>query len=190
MVDCAERTSAFGESRAEAMHDAPYRVLFLCTGNSARSILAECLLNRLGAGRFQAFSAGSHPRARVHPRTLQVLSEHGHPTAGLRSKSWDEFATPGAPRFDLVVTVCDDVAGEACPVWLGSALTAHWGLPDPAAVTGPREAQRQAFEVAYDALEQRLARFVRLDLPALGPTEQRAALRALTPDPPSSRPEG
>jgi arsenate reductase (thioredoxin) len=136
------------------------RVLFLCTGNSARSIMAEALLNRLGQGRFRAFSAGSQPRGTVHPQALAQLRREGMPTDGLRSKSWDEFAGPGAPPMDLVVTVCDRAAAESCPFWPGAPARAHWGVDDPAAVEGPPEAQARAFERAYRDLEQRIRRLV------------------------------
>ena len=136
----------------------PASALFLCTGNSARSILAEALLNRLGEGRWRGFSAGSFPKGEVHPMALQVLAGHGFPTAGLRSKSWDEFAGAGAPRLDLVVTVCDNAAGEACPIFPGTPARLHWGLADPAAVEGA--GQRAAFEAAYDELEARISAFL------------------------------
>jgi arsenate reductase len=150
----------------------PYRVLFLCTGNSARSIMAECLLNRWGAGRFQAVSAGSHPTGRVHPVALELLRERGHPTETLRSKSWDELARPGSPPVDFVFTVCDRAAGEACPLWPGTPVTAHWGVEDPAAFTGPPDAQKRLFARIYGELEARIRRFVQLsiedlDLPTL-----------------------
>ena len=132
-----------------------YNALFLCTGNSARSILAEVILNRLGEDRFRAFSAGSHPRGEVHPGALALLREHGEDTHGLRSKSWDEFARPGAPLMDFVFTVCDDAAGEVCPVWPGQPVTAHWGVEDPAAITDAAE-QRRAFLRAYQVLERRI----------------------------------
>ena len=132
-----------------------YNALFLCTGNSARSILAEVILNRLGEDRFQAFSAGSHPRGEVHPGALALLREHGEDTSGLRSKSWDEFARPNAPFLDFVFTVCDNAAGEVCPVWPGQPVTAHWGVEDPAAVVDPGE-QRRAFLRVYQVLERRI----------------------------------
>jgi arsenate reductase (thioredoxin) len=135
--------------------------LFLCTGNSARSILAECILNRLGGGRFRAFSAGSQPKGAVHPLALDLLSQLGHPTAALRSKSWDEFARPGAPPMDFLFTVCDSAANEACPVWPGHPVTAHWGMPDPAAAAGTETERRQAFAETYRILEDRILTFLR-----------------------------
>jgi protein-tyrosine-phosphatase len=133
-------------------------VLFLCTGNSARSILAEAILNKEGKGRFRAFSAGSHPKGRVHPAALELLNELGLPTAGLRSKSWDEFATDDAPPMHFVITVCDNAAGEVCPIWPGAPVKAHWGIPDPAAVEGP--GQSGAFRDAYRELHARIGEFL------------------------------
>src|SRR3546814_7108262 len=140
------------------MTDKIYNVLFLCTGNSARSILAEALLNRDGEGRFRAFSAGSFPKGDVHPQALSLLDELGFDTAGLRSKSWDEFSQPGAPRFDFIFTVCDNAAGETCPIWPGKPMSAHWGIADPAAVEGP--GQREAFERALHYLSNRISLFL------------------------------
>jgi arsenate reductase len=140
----------------------PLNVLFLCTGNSARSILAERLVERWGDGKFRGFSAGSHPKQEVHPRALAVLDEAGLPTAGLRSKSWDEFATAGAPVMDFVFTVCDDAAGEVCPIWPGQPMTAHWGVPDPAAVTGSDLERTVAFRAAFRMLETRIKLFASL----------------------------
>jgi arsenate reductase len=144
-----------------------YNVLFLCTGNSARSILAEAILKRLGAGRFRGFSAGSHPKGVVHPQALALLRELGQDTSGLRSKSWDEFARPGAPVLDFVFTVCDDAAGETCPLWPGQPITAHWGVEDPAAFTGPEAQQRAVFRRVYQVLEHRIRLLTSLRLDAL-----------------------
>jgi protein-tyrosine-phosphatase len=135
-------------------------VLFLCTGNSARSILAEAILNQVGQGRFTAFSAGSFPKGQVHPMALDVLAELGLPRTDLRSKSWNEFAAPGAPHMDYVFTVCDQAAGEVCPIWPGKPMSAHWGMPDPAAVTASREAQLAAFRETARVLKGRIERFV------------------------------
>lgn len=151
--------------RAGAMSEGPYNVLFLCTGNSARSILAEALLNRAGQGRFRAFSAGSFPKGAVHPAALGLLIELGFPTEGLRSKSWDEFAAPGAPALDFIFTVCDDAAGEACPIWPGHPVTAHWGIEDPAKVEG--EGQAEAFRRALTFLNNRISLFLALPLESL-----------------------
>lgn len=144
-----------------------YSVLFLCTGNSARSILAEAILNRLGAEHFRAYSAGSHPTGRVHPMALELLRALGHETAGLRSKGWEELARADAPSLDFVFTVCDDAAGEACPVWPGQPMTAHWGTPDPASFVGPEDEQRWAFRRAYRELERRIDLFTSLPIEAL-----------------------
>jgi arsenate reductase len=149
------------------MSSKPYHVLFVCTGNSARSILAEGLLNALGKGRFVAHSAGSHPKDRPHPLALKTLADNGIPTDGFRSKSWDEFAAPGAPALDFVFTVCDQAAGEVCPHWPGQPMTAHWGLPDPAAVQGSEEQQRKAFFGAYVALRRRIELMLALPIESL-----------------------
>lgn len=147
-----------------AMPDRIYNVLFLCTGNSARSIIAETILNKDGAGRFLAFSAGSHPAGQVNPIALEVLREEGFPTEGLRSKSWDEFAVPGAPEMDFVFTVCDNAAGESCPVWPGHPMTAHWGIEDPARVVGTHFQQKAAFITASRYLKNRITAFLSLPL--------------------------
>ncbi len=156
-------------------------VLFLCTGNSARSIMAECLANRLGQG-IGARSAGSHPKGEVHPLTLEVLRGHGHDTSGLRSKSWEEFAGPGAPSFDVIVTVCDQAAREACPVWPGHPVQAHWSVEDPAAVGGESETRRRAFERVYRELERRIEALARLPIATLDPAALRARIEGLAED--------
>jgi arsenate reductase (thioredoxin) len=147
--------------------DRPYNVLFLCTGNSARSIIAEAILNKVGAGRFHAFSAGSQPKGQVHPQTLGLLQSLGYDTSSYRSKSWDEFASPGAKAFDFVFTVCDNAAAEACPLWPGQPMTAHWGVPDPATVSGTPAQIAPAFKDAYRMLNQRIGIFASLPLDAL-----------------------
>jgi arsenate reductase (thioredoxin) len=152
-------------------------VLFLCTGNSARSILAEAVLNREGAGRFRAFSAGSFPKGAVHPMALEVLREHGFPTDGLRSKSWDEFAGPDASQIDFVITVCDNAANEVCPVWPGRPATAHWRIEDPAASEGP--GQREAFAAALRRLENRIASFPALPIDAADAKDVQSRLREI-----------
>jgi arsenate reductase len=152
-IECAPGCSP---ARPERIH----HVLFLCTGNSARSILAESLLNHLGGGRFRAFSAGSFPTGQVHPLALKLLRRMGLPTAGLRSKSWDEFAVPGAPPLDYIVTVCDNAAGEVCPIWPGRPATAHWGIADPAAAQGTPVEKTLAFRTALRELETRVRAFV------------------------------
>ncbi len=149
------------------MTSAPFNVLFLCTGNSARSILAESLLNHWGQGNFRGYSAGSFPRGAVHPCALKLLQSLELPANDLRSKSWDEFAKPGAPVMDFVFTVCDQAAGEVCPVWPGQPVTAHWGMPDPAAVEGTDVEQWNAFREAFRALESRIKVFVSLPLATL-----------------------
>ena len=144
-----------------------YNVLFLCTGNSARSILAEVLVEHWGSGRFKGYSAGSFPKGAVHPLALELLEKLHLPTSGLRSKSWNEFARPAAPVMDFVFTVCDQAAGETCPVWPGNPMTAHWGVPDPAAVVGAEAAQRRAFREAYLILENRIKLFTALPIDKL-----------------------
>lgn len=144
-----------------------YNVLFLCTGNSARSILAEAFLNFRGQGQFRAYSAGSHPAGQVNPLALELLERSGVPVGGLRSKNWDEFAAPGAPSLDFVFTVCHNAAGEVCPVWPGQPVTAHWGVPDPAAVQGTRIENMRAFEEACRILERRVSLFISLPIASL-----------------------
>jgi arsenate reductase len=149
------------------MQDSSYNVLFLCTGNSARSILAESLLNHWGHGRFRAFSAGSHPRGSVHPIALELLKHMRLPVSGLRSKSWNEFAAPGATQLDFVFTVCDRAAGEACPIWPGQPMTAHWGVPDPAALEGSESVKWLAFRDVFNGLENRIKIFTSLPIGSL-----------------------
>jgi arsenate reductase len=144
-----------------------YNVLFLCTGNSARSILAEVLLDHWGKGGFKGYSAGSFPKGEVHPLTLDLLERLRLPTAGLRSKSWDEFARPNPPVMDFVFTVCDQAAGEVCPVWPGNPVTAHWGVPDPAAVAGSEDERKRAFRDAHRRLEARIKLFIALPIDKL-----------------------
>ena len=154
-----------------------YNVLFLCTGNSARSILAEAILNKDGAGRFRAFSAGSQPKGQVHPAALRLLDELGFPTEGYRSKNWDEFAAPGAPPLDFVFTVCDNAAGETCPIWPGQPMTAHWGIEDPAALEGDR--QPQAFRDAFHALQRRIGLFLSLPIESIDELSLQTRLREI-----------
>jgi arsenate reductase len=170
---------------AHAVAERPYNVLFLCTGNSARSILAEALLNQWGRGRFQGFSAGSHPKGTVHPITLQLLERMNFPTAGLRSKSWDEFAAAGAAPLDFVFTVCDNAAGEVCPYWPGQPMTAHWGVPDPAAVEGSDAEKWLAFRSAFKALDNRIKIFSSLPLASLDRIKLQERLNAIGRIPPS-----
>lgn len=148
----------------------PMNVLFLCTGNSARSILSEVMMNVMGAPRFKAYSAGSHPNGTVHPFAIELLQKNRMPVDGLRSKSWDEFAAPGAPELDFVFTVCDSAAGEVCPFWPGQPITAHWGVEDPAAVQGTDEEKRKAFFTAYHRLHSRIQLFLNLPLSKLDRT--------------------
>ncbi|WP_405051812.1 arsenate reductase ArsC [Sphingomonas sp.] len=159
------------------MSDRVYNVLFLCTGNSARSILAEAILNKDGGGRFRAFSAGSHPKGQVHPMALAALAEGGLPTQGYRSKDWSEFAAPGAPPLDFVFTVCDNAAGEVCPVWPGQPMSAHWGIEDPAAVEG--ESQERAFMAALHALKRRIGLFLALPLDSIDEMSLQHRLREI-----------
>lgn len=149
------------------MRERPYNVLFLCTGNSARSILGESLINRLGQGRFVGYSAGSHPAGAVNPLALEILRRNNYLTDGLRSKNWSEFATPDAPQMDFVFTVCDRAATEVCPVWPGQPMTAHWGVPDPAAVEGDEVTRMMAFRQAFRELQNRIQIFVSLPLGSL-----------------------
>ena len=149
------------------MADPVYNVLFLCTGNSARSILAESLLNNLGKGRFRAYSAGSHPAGRVNPFALELLEKNHFPTGELRSKAWDEFAQADSPPLDFVITVCDKAAGEVCPVWPGQPMSAHWGIPDPVAAEGSDDAKRHAFIDAMNQMQRRVSMFVSLPFATL-----------------------
>jgi len=144
------------------MADQPFNVLFLCTGNSARSVIGEAILNKIGAGKFRAYSAGSQPKGKVNPHTIQLLESLGHETSGFRSKSWDEFAKAGEPSFDFIFTVCDSAAAEACPVWPGHPMTAHWGIPDPAEAKGTDAEIALAFKEAYRMLNQRISAFMAL----------------------------
>ncbi|MBP6653470.1 MAG: arsenate reductase ArsC [Propionivibrio sp.] len=154
-------------------------VLVLCTGNSARSILGEALFNHLGVGRVRAYSAGSQPSGRVNPVALETLEKHGVPLpSDVRSKSWDEFAAPGAPQIDYIFTVCASAAGETCPIWPGHPMTAHWGIADPAHIE-PMEARREAFEVAYQALEKRIKAFLALDLATMSAKDVATAARLI-----------
>ena len=160
------------------MKHVPFNVLVLCTGNSARSILAEALFNHLGGGRFKAYSAGSQPSGTVNPVALETLDKHGVPLPEARSKSWDEFAAPGAPEMDFIFTVCASAAGEACPIWPGHPSTAHWGIADPAHVE-PLAARREAFATAYRQLARRIGAFVALPLETLSAQEVAAAARRI-----------
>ena len=161
------------------MRDRPYNVLFLCTGNSARSILAESLANHWGHGLFRGYSAGSHPKGAVHPIALELLRQMKLPTEGLRSKAWDEFAAPGAPPLDFVFTVCDNAAGEACPYWPGQPMTAHWGVPEPAAVEGSGTEQWAAFRAAFKSLENRIKLFTSLPIESIDRMKLKERLDAI-----------
>ena len=161
------------------MDDGKYNILFLCTGNSARSILAESIMNRIGKNRFTAYSAGSHPKGAVNPQAIALLKKLDYPTEGLRSKSWDEFAAPGAPPLDFVITVCDQATGEVCPIWPGQPMTAHWGMPDPAAVGGSDTEKSLAFADAYRMLNNRIAAFANLKLTGLNRLSLQNKLREI-----------
>lgn len=156
-----------------------YHVLFLCTGNSARSILAEGILRKDGAGRFMAYSVGSQPKGTVNPLAVKVLGDQGYPTDGYRSKGWDEFATPGAPVLDFVLTVCDSAAGETCPIWPGHPSIAHWGIDDPAAVEGSDVDKKQAIVDAFEFLKSRIGTFIHLPLASLDPFTMGTRLQAI-----------
>jgi protein-tyrosine-phosphatase len=157
----------------------PYNVLFLCTGNSARSILAESLVNHWGRGKLRGFSAGSFPKGQVHPMAIELLRQMNLPTTGLRSKSWDEFAAPGAPPLDFIFTVCDNAAGEVCPVWPGKPITAHWGIADPAAVLGTEAEKACAFRKAFNELETRIKSLTEVPIACLDRNELQETLRAI-----------
>lgn len=159
-----------------------YRVLFLCTANSARSILAEAVLKRAGADRFEAYSAGSTPRGAVNPAALELLHEEGFDVSEFRSKGWEEFAVPGAPELDFIITLCDSAAGESCPVWPGRPVSAHWGLPDPAAVEDEAQ-QRAAFAATLRAIEARIARLIELPIAELDPAQLKEQLAAIGASP-------
>jgi arsenate reductase len=159
------------------MPERVYNVLFLCTGNSARSVIAEAILNKLGAGKFRAYSAGSQPRGQINPSTIVLLDGLGYDTSGFRSKSWDEFAKPGAPALDFVFTVCDNAAGEACPFWPGQPMTAHWGVPDPAEATGSPAVIGLAFKDTYRMMHQRIALFMALPIKSLDAMSLQQRLR-------------
>jgi arsenate reductase len=161
------------------MSEGAFNVLLLCTGNSARSIMAEGILRKEEAGRFNAFSAGSHPKGAVNPLAIKVLNSFNYPTGGLRSKSWDEFAAPGAPKMDFVFTVCDTAAGEACPIWPGQPMTAHWGIKDPAAVEGADIQKEAAFVTAFKYLRNRITVFAALPMCSIGAMALRAKLREI-----------
>jgi len=161
------------------MADRPFNVLFLCTGNSARSIIAEAILNRIGGAAFRACSAGSHPKGRINPHTLALLHGLDYDTSGFRSKSWSEFARPGAPALDFVFTVCDNAAGETCPVWPGQPMTAHWGVPDPAEATGTPSEIALAFKDAYRMLYRRISVFTALPIRSLDQLSLQSKLKEI-----------
>jgi len=164
------------------MADRTYNTLFICTGNSARSIMAEALLNHWGKGKFHTYSAGSHPKAEVDPLTIELLQQMRLPTEGLRSKDWDEFAGQDAPKMDFIITVCDNAAGEACPIWPGQPITAHWGFPDPAAAEGTIDDRRKIFAKVYRAIEARVKLFCALPVEALDRMAAQSGLHQLGQD--------
>jgi len=168
--------------KAETMQKT-YNILVLCTGNSARSIIGEALFNTMGAGRFKAYSAGSHPTGRVNPFAIEQVAALGYPAGGLRSKSWDEFAAPGAPELDFVITVCDNAAGEVCPFWPGQPVTAHWGFPDPAAVKGTDEEKRAAFAQTLRQIRNRVQLFLSLPMGTLDRLAIEKKVRAIGQEP-------
>jgi arsenate reductase len=168
------------------MSDRTFNVLFLCTGNSARSVLAESIVNHLGAGRFTGFSAGSQPKGQVHSYAIDLLASLGFPSTGMHSKSWDVFAAAGSPHMDFVFTVCDSAAGEACPIWPGQPMTAHWGVPDPASVEGSELEKRAAFRAAFAALENRIRLFMSLPFASLDRMALQQRLDAIGRKPPSA----
>ena len=172
------------------MTDRIYSVLFLCTGNSARSILAEAILNKEGRGRFRAFSAGSQPKGEVNPHALKELAVLGYPTEGYSSKSWDVFAEPGAPEMDFIFTVCDSAAGEACPAWIGHPVTAHWGVEDPASAVGTEAEVQRAFAQAARYLKNRITAFLALPLQSIDRMALEAKLRQIGSMEGSTKPEG
>jgi protein-tyrosine-phosphatase len=165
--------------KGQNVSNRPFNVLFLCTGNSARSVIAEAILNKIGAGNFCAYSAGSQPKGQVNPNTIRLLQQLGYKTSGFRSKSWDEFAKPGAPSLDFVFTVCDNAAGETCPVWPGQPMTAHWGVPDPAEASGSEAEVALAFKDAYRMLHQRIGIFIALPIQSLDKLSLQARLKEI-----------
>jgi protein-tyrosine-phosphatase len=165
--------------RVSAVTGSPFHILFLCTGNSARSIMAEAILGKVGAGKFRAYSAGSRPKGKVNPHAIALLQSLGYDTSGFRSKSWSELAEPGAPALDFVFTVCDNAAGESCPVWPGQPMTAHWGIADPAAVQGTEVERRHAFSNAFRELGQRIRIFTSLPIRSLDRIELQERLHEI-----------
>jgi protein-tyrosine-phosphatase len=163
-----------------------YNVLFLCTGNSARSILAESMMNRWGKGQFKGLSAGSHPKGNVHPLAIELLRQLDFPTDGLRSNNWNEFAAPGSPHLDFVITVCDNAAGETCPYWPGRPMTAHWGIPDPAAVEGTEAERKFAFRQAFKAMETRIKLFLSLPIASIDKMRLQERMNAIGKTPPEA----